>query len=102
MELWHVKSADQIILLGKPSKSRYYNWKKGKVASLPFDTLQRISYIIGIYKNINILLQHNVQANEWPHKPNNAFNGKSALAYMLNGLFANLIEMRKYLDAQLA
>lgn len=100
MDAWHVKAKDQRVLLGKPSESTFYNWKNGKVSSLSNDTLERISYIMGIYKALGILFPTREQADAWPLKPNKAFNGESALDFMLKGSMIHLIDMRRYLDAQ--
>jgi hypothetical protein len=89
-----------MVLLGMPSQGTFYNWKRGDVASIPADTLERISYIMGIYKALGILFPNRRQADEWVSKPNTAFNGESALDYMTKGSMAQLIDMRRYLDAQ--
>ena len=100
MSAWQVKAKDQIVLLGKPAESTFYNWKKGKVSTLSPDTLERISYVMGIYKALGILLPTRAQADAWPNKPNAAFNDETALAYMLKGSMIHLSDMRRYLDAQ--
>lgn len=95
---WKIKVKDQIILLGQPPESTYYNWKKGKAASISRDTLERISLIIGIYKDLRILFPIESQANAWIHKDNERFNGNSAISFMLKGQYTQLIDMRRYLD----
>lgn len=100
MNEWNVKNQDQITLLGKPGSTTFYNWKKGQASSLSVDTMERISYIIGIYKALGILFPTREQADAWIKKPNSHFNNESALAYMLNGSMVHLNDMRRYLDAQ--
>lgn len=100
MKAWGVKTKEQMVLLGKPAESTFYNWKKGKVVHLSQDTLERISYILGIYKALGILFPTRSQADAWPKKPNKAFNDQTALAFMLQGSMVHLIDMRRYLDAQ--
>ena len=102
MAAWKIKVKDQIILLGQPSESTYYNWKKGKAASISLDTLERISLIIGIYKDLRILFPIESQANAWVHKDNERFNGNSAISFMLKGQHTQLIYMRRYLDDQIS
>jgi len=102
MTAWKIKVKDQIILLGQPSESTYYNWKKAKANSIPSDTLERISLLIGIYKALRILFPIESQANAWVHKDNERFNGESAISFMLKGQLIHLIDMRRYLDAQVA
>ncbi|HEY8468975.1 MAG TPA: MbcA/ParS/Xre antitoxin family protein [Longimicrobiales bacterium] len=102
-ELWRLSVDEQIRLLGSPSRSTYFKWKKEGVRQLPRDTLERISYILGIYKALQILLPDPAAADAWVRKPNAAplFAGRSALERMLSGNVADLYVVRKYLDAQL-
>jgi hypothetical protein len=100
MDAWQVRAKDQIVLLGKPAESTFYNWKKGKVTSLSLDTLERISYVLGIYKALGSLFSSRTQADAWPQKKNKAFNNQTALEFMLKGSMINLSDMRRYLDAQ--
>ena len=100
MEKWCVKNDTQRVLLGQPSESLFYKWKRGDVANLPVDTLERISYVMGIYKALGILFPTRAQADAWVNKANTAFSGISALDYMAKGQMAHLMEMRKYVDAQ--
>jgi hypothetical protein len=63
------------------------------------DTLRRISYVLGIYKAIQILFQDPGMADRWIREPNRFFAGKSALDRMLAGDVADLYVVREYLDA---
>lgn len=98
---WELSSEQQWILLGVP-RATYYRWKEQPNVSLSNDTLERISYILGIYKALRILLPTEKSANQWIHKPNKAFlfGGKSALIKMLKGHVIDLADVRRYLDAQ--
>ena len=99
---WGLTNEQQIILLGSPSKATFHRWKKGAVKEFSQDTLERISYLLGIYKALHIIFNRPEQANSWIHRDNQAelFAGKSALQYMLQGKISHLYEVRKYLDAQ--
>jgi hypothetical protein len=101
-EKWQLTAEEQRILLGSPSRSTFFAWKKKPPHVLPADTLERISYIFGIYKAIHILLPVPANADAWIKKPNSApmFNGKSALHYMLQGRVMDLYSVRQYLDAE--
>lgn len=101
-ELWGLTVEEQLTLLGSPARSTYFKWKKDGAAQLPRDTLERISYILGIYKALQILLPDNAAADQWVRKPNRAapFGGGSALARMLSGNVADLYLVRRYLDAE--
>lgn len=100
---WGLHAKEERILLGEPAPSTFFAWKANKSArKLDRDTLDRISYLMGIHKALNILLPSSRAANEWIKKPNNAplFGGDSALNRMLSGNLADLAEIRRYLDAQ--
>lgn len=101
-ERWRLTSDEERTLLGNPPRSTFYKWKKSKKAVLSQDTLERISYILGIFKALNILLPRANTANEWIKQPNSAplFNGQSALDKMLVGRVVDLADVRRYLDAE--
>jgi hypothetical protein len=101
-EAWRLSAAEQMTLLGA-SRSTYFKWRKApQAAALPRDTLERISYVLGIYKALQILLPNPEQADGWVRRPNQAplFAGGSALDRMLSGNVADLYVVRQYLDAQ--
>jgi hypothetical protein len=97
---WELTQAEARALLGDPPESTYYKWKSGKVGSVPGDLLERISYVLGIYKALQILLPDPAAADAWVRRPNAAplFNGRSALELMLSGRVADLFLVRQYLD----
>lgn len=101
-EYWNLRIADQRKLLGDPPESTYYKWKRQQDGALSRDTLERISYLLGIWKSLQILFPDPGQADAWLHKPNTAapFGGHSALERMLSGNVADLFVVRQYLDAQ--
>jgi hypothetical protein len=87
-------------LLGLDSRATLQSWKRGAVAAISKDALERISYVLGIYKGLHILLPRT--ADDWVRKPNNAslFGGRSALDRMASGNVADLYLVRQYVDAQ--
>lgn len=101
-ELWELSVDDQMTLLGVAARSTFFKWKKDPNTVLPRDTLERISYIVGVYKALQILLPDETAADEWVKRPNEAplFAGQSALDRMLSGQVADLFVIRQYLDAQ--
>ncbi|MDX1515634.1 MAG: MbcA/ParS/Xre antitoxin family protein [Woeseiaceae bacterium] len=96
---WQLSRDQAMTLLGSPSERTFYRWRAGKVSSLPKDTLERISVLLGIYKAIHILLPEADRANEYVHRPNAAFGGDSALSVMLRGRVEHLYRVRRHLDA---
>jgi hypothetical protein len=98
-EGWGLGNQEQQVLLGSPPRSTFYKWKKGEGPAINGDTLERISYILGIYKALRILFPTEEQANAWPGKANWEFDGESAISVMLKGRVINLADVRRYLDA---
>ncbi|QDP18535.1 MbcA/ParS/Xre antitoxin family protein [Sphingomonas xanthus] len=99
---WELSEVEQMAILGLKSRSTLQSWKAGNVSKISRDTLERISYVFGIFKAINILLPIPARANGWMRKPNKAplFNGQSALDRMTSGNVSDLYVVRQYLDAQ--
>ncbi len=101
--LWKLNSEQSMTLLGLDSRSTYFKWKKHpESAKLTLDKLERLSYIFGIYKSLQMLLPKPESADAWIKRPNAAtpFQGRSALDRMLSGHVADLYVVRQYLDAQ--
>ena len=102
-ERWGLSAAQEQILLGSPPESTFFKWKAERTARrLGRDVLERISFLLGIAKALNILLPSARAADEWVKKPNAAplFHGQSALDRMLGGSLVDLADVRRYLDAQ--
>lgn len=99
-DAWGLKEPEQMRLLGLGSRSTFQSWKRGAVASIPKDALERISYVMGIYAGLQILLPKT--ADEWLRKPNKAplFGGQSALDRLMSGNVADLYVVRQYVDSQ--
>ena len=99
-EAWNLQEQEQMRLLGLESRSTFQSWKRGVVAAIPKDALERISYVLGIYKGLHILLPKT--ADQWVRKSNAAgiFGGRSALDRMTSGNVADLYVVRQYVDAQ--
>jgi len=100
--LWDLSVQEQMTLLGLTARSTFFKWKKDPNTVLPKDTLERISYVLGVYKALQLLLPDETAADEWVKRPNAAppFSGRSALDRMLSGQVADLFVVRQYLDAQ--
>lgn len=101
-DLWGLSADKQMTLLGVTARSTFFKWKKDADAVLPKDTLERISYVLGIYKALQVLLPDEKAADAWVKRTNTAplFGGGSALDRMLSGQVADLFVVRQYLDAQ--
>lgn len=98
-DLWQLSTEDQVRLLGSPGRSTYFKWKKDG-GNLPRDTEERVSHLLAIFKALEILLPDIRAADGWLRRPNQYFQGQSALDVMLNGQMADIITVRQYVDAQ--
>ena len=101
-ERWKLDSDQQMTLLGVCARSTFFKWKKDMDGHLSFDTLERISYLLGIFKALHILLPNDDAADTWIRRENSAplFGGKPALDRMMSGHVSDLFVVRQYLDAQ--
>ncbi len=100
-EAWALSVDEQLALLGQPARSTFFAWRKQpEKATLPRDTLERLSNLLGIYKSLQILLPDAAAADAWVRQPNTAapFGGQSALSRMLAGNVSDLNLVRRYLD----
>jgi hypothetical protein len=99
---WRLDVREQMALLGITSRTTLSAWRRGEVGALPRDTLERLSYIFGIYSALQILLPTPEAADAWIRKPNDAtlFGGRSALDRIRGGNVADLFLVRQYLDTQ--
>jgi Protein of unknown function (DUF2384) len=99
---WNLNAKQQRTLLGNPPSSTFFKWKRDMGGSVSRDVLERISYVLGIYKALQILFPDTERADGWISRPNTAplFGGHSALDRMLAGNVSDLYAVRQYLDAQ--
>ncbi|VVN70914.1 MbcA/ParS/Xre antitoxin family protein [Pseudomonas fluorescens] len=101
VELWGCTTEQQRALLGKVGNTTFYKYKRLPDVRLPHDTLERISYLMGIHKALSIIFSNNRErVYKWVTSPNTAapFNGRTALEYMLGGRVVDIADVRRYLD----
>ena len=101
---WKIRDEDARELLGGISNGTYYQLKKnprtpGK--SLDQDKLLRISYLVGIFKSLNILYSQRL-ADQWMQLPNSnpIFAGRTPLDYILRGGTPAMDMLRRLVDAR--
>ena len=104
LDHWKVRDEDARQLLGGISNGAYYQLKKNPRApgkSLEQDKLVRISYLIGIFKSLNILYSQRL-ADQWMQLPNTnpIFAGRTPLDYILRGGTPAMDMLRRLLDAR--
>ena len=101
MEKWGVRDEDARALLGGMSNGPFYEMKKNPNRTLDADTLTRLSYLVGIFKALNILYSEAL-ADAWIQRSNanRIFGGQTPLAYMIKGGLPALQVVRRLLDAR--
>jgi hypothetical protein len=99
---WHLSVEEQRGLLGWPAESTFFKYKAGQVGTLPYDSLIRISLVLGIYKALHILFPEPELADRWVNLPNTnpLFGGKPALTLMVEGGMDGLYQVRRLLDGR--
>jgi hypothetical protein len=103
LDRWKVRDEDARVLLGGVSNGPFYEMKRDPERLLETDRLTRISYLIGIFKALQILHARPL-ADEWVHLPNAhpIFGGRTPLAYMMRGGLPAMQAVRRLLDARRA
>jgi hypothetical protein len=102
-EEWSLTDEQRCTLAGLGTRTTLHNWRQKLAADEPIklgkDTLERLSYLAGIYKAVQLLFSDPAQWKNWVRKPNRDFGGASALERMLAGRVVDLVDVRRYLDA---
>jgi len=101
MARWGVRDEDARLLLGGVSNGPFYEMKKDSDRTLDTDRLMRISYLIGIFKALNILYSEKL-ADKWVQLPNDnpIFGSRTPLLYMMRGGQPAMQTVRRLLDAR--
>ena len=99
MDLWGVGNDEARVILGAPSQSTFFAWRRGDNARAPADTLRRIGYVAGIFKALQIAYADADLADGWIRRPNRFFGGQTPLGRMTAGDVTDLAAVRAYLDA---
>ncbi len=101
-ECWKLRSEEVRELLGGVANGSYFEMKKNPEAKiLDADQMYRVSYLIGIFKALNILHSQPL-ADEWVRLPNSnrIFGGRAPLEYMIRGGVSAMQTVRRLLDAR--
>ena len=101
MRHWSVRDEDARRLLGGISNGAFYQWKAGHARTLEQDRLLRISYLVGIFKSLNILFSAEL-ADRWVQmeNSNSIFERRTPLTYMMQGGPPAMETVRQLLDAR--
>ncbi|WP_329752819.1 MbcA/ParS/Xre antitoxin family protein [Stenotrophomonas maltophilia] len=99
---WSLTDSEQTLILGQ-SVHDFTALLQGDVqVEVSFQTLQRVSYVLGIYHALHAIFPNQQQADSWLRRPNTSrlFEGRPAMALMCSGRLEDLAAVRRYLDAQ--
>jgi hypothetical protein len=103
---WGLLVEERRGLLGWPGTSTYHKYrqgaKTGDIPALPYDTLIRISLVLGMFKALHILYADQSLADRWIKLPNNnpMFASASPLAFMMANGIDGMYQVRRLLDAR--
>lgn len=100
MDKWQLPLERAGELLGGIPRSTVYKLKSA-AGTLRQDELTRISYVVGIYKALHILLPDKL-ADRWLTEPNDnlLFRGQAPVDYMVRAGIPGLQQVRSLLDAE--
>lgn len=89
-----------ITLLGDIPRSSYYKGIHKHEGRLSRDEKDRISLLLGIYKDLRILFSDSQQAMSWISRKNKLppFNGLTPKEYLMEGSLIRISEVRRFLD----
>ena len=99
---WQLSATEERGLLGWPPVSTFHKYKSGDAGVLSFDTLTRISLVLGIYKALHILYSEPAFADRWMHMPNSnpLFGGRTPVAFVADAGIDGLFQLRRLLDSR--
>jgi len=103
IERWSLSIAEAQGLLGWVSESTIHKYKSGKVGTLSYDSLTRISLCLGIFKALHTFFAEPRLADQWVKLPNSnaLFGGGTPLELMVHGGIDGLYQVRRLLEARL-
>ena len=101
MDRWGVRDENARQLLGGMSNGAFYAMKKDADRVLDEDKLRRISYLVGIFKALNIL-HGEALADRWMTLPNRnrIFGGATPVEHLIRGGLPAFQMVRRLLDAR--
>jgi hypothetical protein len=99
---WQLNVTEERGLLGWPPSSTFHKYKSGDAGALSFDTLTRISLVLGIYKALHILYPEAAFADRWMRMPNSnpLFGGPTPIAWTCDAGLDGLFQLRRLLDSR--
>ena len=101
MDRWQVRDDVARQLLGGISNGTFYEMKRDASRVCSADELTRVSYLIGIFKALNVLHGETL-ADAWMQLPNTnrLFGGGTPLEYIARGGIPAMDQVRRLVDAR--
>lgn len=99
---WRLSATEERALLGWPPTSTFHKYKSGDYGTLSYDTLVRLSLVIGIYKGLQMLYPEPQFADHWMRMPNvhPLFGGRSPLEFIVDNGLDGLQRVRRLIDGR--
>jgi hypothetical protein len=99
---WALTASEERALLGWPPTSTFHKYKSGNHGTLSFDTLTRLSLVLGIHKALQVLYPEPAFADRWVRIPNSntLFGGRPPISFMAEGGMDALFLVRRLLDGR--
>jgi len=99
---WQLSATEERGLLGWPPVSTFHKYKSGDAGVLSFDTLTRISLVLGIYKALHVLYPDDEFADGWisMRNTNPLFGDRTPLEVLVQGDVGTLYAVRRLLDGR--
>ena len=100
-EQWGLTDDESKALLGDLPSSTFYSWKSKPPRQNDSDRLLRNSYLLGIYKALNVLFEKRI-ARTWMTLPNSnpLLKGQTPVTMISKNGIVGLHEIRTLLDAR--
>ncbi len=97
-DAWQLSIDEGRTLLGQPGRATFFQWKAGRIGRVSHDVVRRISWVLGIWRALQILFPQPERADAWIRRPNELLGGQSAIERMLGGDVSDLAAVRALLD----
>ena len=101
VEFWKVSDSDAQKLLGDMPDETWKTLKETGEYTFSLEQLYRLSYLVGIFKGLDILYEEEL-SDKWMQLPNTnrLFGGKKPLDFLIEGDLVDFKNLRQLVDAR--
>jgi len=98
---WCLTDSERTSILEQPMHVLLTVLPKEDQGDLRAQTMERVSYVLGIYRALHTIFPDQEQADGWLRRPNASalIKGRPALVLMCSGRLEDLASVRAHLDA---